>query len=91
MKIKHWQGYGSVTATKVKDNTCKLHIRVVGNHEWGIYRNDLYDLYNWLVKKFDKSIKDSTEWHRLYPTVEISQGYDYVNEIDVCDYYFNYK
>lgn len=90
MKIKHWQGYGSVTATKVKDNTCKLHIRVVGNHEWGICRNDLYDLYNWLVKKFDKSIKDSTEWYRLYPTVEISEGYDYVNKVDVCDYCFNY-
>ena len=90
MRIKHWQGYGCVNATKIKDNSCKLHVRVTGNHEWGLYRNDLYDLYNWLVKRFDKSIKDSTEWYKLYPTVEISNEYDYVNEVDVCDYLFNY-
>ena len=90
MKIKHWQGYGSVNAIKVKDNTCKLHIRVSGNHEWGICRDDLYDLYNWLVKRFDKSIKDSIEWHKLYPTVEIIESWDDVNKVDRCDYLFNY-
>ena len=90
MKIKHWQGYGCVKATKVKDNNCTLHIRVEGNHEWGLYRDDLYDLYNWLVKRFDKSIKDSMEWHSLYPRVEIISGWDSVNKIDTCDYLFNY-
>ena len=40
MKIKHWQGYGCVNATKVKmttkDNIRNLIIRVSGNHECGL-------------------------------------------------------
>ncbi len=90
MKIKHFQGYGCVNATKVKDDTCTLHVKVVGNHEWGIHRDDLYDLYNWLVKRFDKTIPDSIAWHRLAPTVEIIDGYDVNNRVEVCDYKFTY-
>lgn len=56
MKIKHWQGYGTVSATRIKDKNCTLHIRLTGNHEWGLRRDDMYDLYNWLVKRFDKSV-----------------------------------
>ena len=50
MKIKHWQGYGCVNATKVKMKTKNglrnLIIRVSGNHEYGLSRNDKYDVSN---------------------------------------------
>ena len=77
MKIKHWQGYGTVSATKVPDKNCTLHIRVVGNHECGLRRGDLYDLYNWLVKRFDKSVPEGET---------IIDGLN----VDTCDYYFKY-
>ncbi len=88
MKIKHFQGYGSVTATKVKDSTCTLHVKVVGNHECGIRRDDEYDLFNWLVKKFDKSLPDYMTWHRKQPKIIINEGYE--NGVDTCDYLFTY-
>lgn len=67
MKLKHWQGYGSVNATKKSSKIDKttniktLIIEVIGNHEYGIVRNDKYDLYNWLVKRFDKSATDERQ------------------------------
>ena len=88
MKIKHFQGYGCVNATKVKDNSCTLHVKVTGNHECGIHRDDEYDLYNWLVKRFDKSIPDATAWHRLRPQIEIVDGYE--SGVETCDYKFTY-
>lgn len=61
MKIKHWQGYGSVTAVKkekTKNNgMTTISIQVTGDHECGLIRNDKYDVYNWLLKKFDKSVE----------------------------------
>lgn len=89
MKIKHWQGYGCVNAVKIKDKTCTLHVRVTGNHECGIRRDDEYDLYNWLVKRFDKSIPDSQMWYRLRPVIKIVESVE--NGIDVCDYFFTYE
>lgn len=88
MKIKHWQGYGTVDAKKVKDSGCTLHVRVSGNHECGIRRDDLYDLCNWLVKRFDKSVTDTTAWLRSRPIVEIREGWN--TDTDYCDYYFTY-
>lgn len=65
MRIKHWQGYGSVNAQALKKtaDTQKgiktITIEVVGNHEYGLDRsNDEYDIYNWLLKRFDKSAED---------------------------------
>lgn len=89
MKIKHWQGYGTVTALKINDGTCTLHIRVSGNHEWGLRRDDLYDLYNWLVRRFDKAVPDITKWLRSRPIVDIQEGWN--AEEDYCDYYFWYS
>lgn len=88
MKIKHWQGYGSVNATRVKDKNVKLHIRVVGNHEYGIHRDDEYDLYYWLVRRFDKNIQDPMQWHWLHPQITIIDGIE--NDVDTCDYLFDY-
>lgn len=94
MRIKHWQGYGCVTATKCKDSTpSMLHIKVQGNHEWGLVRDDEYDLYNWLVRRFDKDVPDYLDWRQSNPIIEIrpgwrkdiDQGY-----IETCDYYFTY-
>ncbi len=88
MKIKHWQGYGTVDAKKMPNNGATLHIRVSGNHEWGIHLEDEYDLFNWLIRKFDKSIPDYPTWHRMRPIIEVRDGWD--AETDYCDYYFTY-
>ena len=37
------------------DKVKLLTITVTGDHEWGLVRDDIYDCYNWLVKKFDKT------------------------------------
>lgn len=80
MRIKHWQGYGSVNATKmsvrkVKDifenSFVKLEILVYGNHEWGIETTDKYRIFEWLVKRFYK--KDI--------------NYSDIDEIHTNDYY----
>lgn len=91
MKIKHWQGYGTVSAQKIKDKSCTLHVRVTGNHEWGLRRDDLYDLYNWLVRRFDKSVPDVYEWLRS-ARVLINEGSTVIDglDVDTCDYYFTY-
>jgi hypothetical protein len=93
MNIKHWQGYGTVTAVKVKDKNNTLHVRVTGNHEWGLRRNDEYDLFNWLVKRFDKSQTDYMEWHQRRPQIFIRE-WEFTDEnglnVDACDYYFKY-
>ena len=95
MKIKHWQGYGTVEARKMQNKSCTLHIRVSGNHEWGLRRDDMYDLFGWLIKRFDKSLKDKTyaDFRRLDPQVYIIEWTDTAEPgtRDVCDYYFTYR
>lgn len=109
MNIKHYAGYGTVKSIKINDNKktgATLHVRVIGNHERGLVRTDEYDLYNWLVKKFDKNETDYTAWHKkvrekmlhshvLTPT---NAGYYYREgsieengkQTDTCDYWFYY-
>ena len=89
MKIRHFAGYGSVNAVKVKDSSCTLHVKVTGNHEWGLVRDDEYDLFNWLVKKFDKGVTDYMAFHRTRPVIRISSGYE--NGVETCDYLFCYR
>ena len=82
MIIKHWQGYGKVKATKEKNELgSDLHIKVKGNHEWGIVREDRYDIFNWLVKRFDKTI----ESYRNF-TCHVEMGPDEDGE-ETCHYY----
>lgn len=92
MRIKHWQGYGTVNARKINDGSCTLHVQVVGNHEWGLVRRDTYDLFNWLVKRFDKSQTDYISWNNKLENVRFEEGETVVNGIDTdtCDYYFSY-
>lgn len=65
MRIKHWQGYGHLDAkvTRKKFNTWsnmrEITIEVKGNHEYGLNRSEnKYDVFNWLLKRFDKNVKD---------------------------------
>lgn len=92
MKIKHWQGYGTVTAVKIKDTACTLHIRVTGNHEWGLIRRDVYDLFNWLVKRFDKTETKFLSWNNRLDGVRFEESKTIISgqPVDTCDYYFNY-
>ena len=92
MRIKHYQGYGSVQAKKVSktivgDKT-KLVIEVKGNHEYGLVRNDIYDVKRWLFDKFEKNFKGE------YYDIEMSVNDDYVKEgnldVEVATYTFIY-
>jgi len=51
MKLKHWQGYGSVNAVKVEDKPTEVVIEVTGQHECGLVRNDVYDAKRWLLDR----------------------------------------
>lgn len=93
MRIKHFAGYGCVNATKIKhvktgENTKRIVIKVVGNHERGIYRNDYYDIYNWLVKRF---CKDCSNYNNIY---HIGTYFDSINidniNTDICIYTIDY-
>ena len=94
MRIKHWQGYGCVTARKCKDsNPSTLMCRVEGDHEWGIILKDEYDLYYWLVRRFDKDVVDYATWSKLHPIIEVKPGFRIDIDkgwVDLCDYYFTY-
>lgn len=91
MKIKHFAGYGTVEAKRIPPDKTKgcptLHVLVTGNHEWGIRRDDDYDLFNWLVKRFVKTIPDYQTWRLMYPVIEIREGTN-ADGVDVCDYRF---
>lgn len=95
MKIKHFAGYGTVTARKIKNGSCTLHVRVEGNHECGLERDawDTYGLYEWLVKRFDRSVKDAVSWSKSHPIIDIRSDFrtdPVLGVIDTCDYYFTY-
>lgn len=95
MKLKHWSGYGCVTARKIQDGSCTLHVRVEGLHEQGLERGtwDTSGLYNWLVKRFDKNVPDCTEWCRMHPIIDTRSDFRMdpkLGYVDICDYYFTY-
>ena len=90
MKIKHFAGYGTVEAKRIKNASCTLHVRVSGNHEWGLRRDDEYDLFNWLVKRFDRSQTDYLAWHKKDPKICIIEWSSEIGLKDNCDYYFTY-
>lgn len=100
MKIKHFAGYGSVNAVKVSKKTItdmygkkkiQLVVKVSGNHECGLERNDAYDLYNWLIKRFDKSIGDFFD---IFDSLTYIMNDYYIKEngldVECCDYTFTY-
>lgn len=92
MKIKHYAGYGTVTASKVQElNPFCLHIHVEGNHERGVYISDNYDLFNWLVKRFDKTVSDYHTWRLSLASIHITPSERTCDDgsiVETCDYYF---
>lgn len=92
MKIKHFAGYGSVQAKKVSKTTIgnrtKLVVEVKGNHEWGLVRDDIYDVRRWLFNKFEKNFNG--EDYEISMSIED----DYVKEnnidVEVATYTFEY-
>ena len=95
MRIKHWQGYGCVTAYKCeKDHSVRLHIHVFGDHEWGVVCKDEYTLWHWLVRRFEHDVFDYAEWHSMNPQIRVEPGQMLdlrTNKIvDDCHYYFSY-
>lgn len=91
MRIKHWQGYGCVNASKVsmttKDNIRTLVIKVTGNHEYGLARNDTYDVSRWLIKRFDKSFED----YRNIISMNLKEDWDEAKHEDSCVYTIRYR
>ena len=91
MKIKHWQGYGHVNAvrknTSYEDGLKIMTIVVSGNHEYGICRNDKYNVFNWLLRRFDKNVTD----YRCIQRVDTFLGYDSANKCDICAYKIAYR
>lgn len=92
MKIKHWQGYGTVDAKKVSKTTAKgyttLVIRVTGDHEWGLVCKDIYHLKRWLIDRFDKSAPEDDHtylWRFDCKFVEIDG-----KQVESCVYTFTY-
>ena len=69
MKLKHWQGYGSVTAKRLSNTSDgefrTLVVQVTGDHEYGLVRDDAYDVFNWLVRRFAKDCPDYRHIARL--------------------------
>ena len=83
MRIKHWQGYGTVTAKKLSKRLTgrgtMLRVMVQGNHEWGLVREDKYDLKRWLIDRFDKDAKNVSPYEISY---RYDAGYVKVNGLD---------
>lgn len=95
MRIKHWAGYGCVNARKINDGQAKLHVRVEGDHERGVKRDtwDTFLLYNWLVKRFDKTAPEYLDWMRSHPIIDTTSNFrndPKIGYIEVVDYYFYY-
>lgn len=97
MKVKHWQGYGLVEVTKKSkskftdlwgDKKNKMVLQVKGNHEWGLVRDDIYDVRKWIFNKFEKNYNGSDY------NIEMSIKDDYVTEnghsVEVATYTFVY-
>ena len=88
MKLKHWQGYGSVTAVRIKDKSCDLHVRVSGNHEWGVETRYNDHAYNWLYKRFKRNAPFYWDWLMDGGKIETIPGYDHEKKEETCDYIF---
>ena len=97
MRVKHFAGYGSVEVKKVSktpitngygENKTKLVLRVKGNHEWGIVRNDIYDVRRWIFDKFEKNFNGEDY------NIDMKIDNDYIKEngldVEVATYTFIY-
>ena len=51
MKIKHWQGYGCVNMKVLLNTPKKVIVEVSGMHEYGLDRDDKFDVCRWLLNR----------------------------------------
>lgn len=74
MKIKHFAGYGSVNAKKLKhetkDGITTLVVSVSGDHERGLKPYIIEDSIQWIAARFYNHILD-------IPAYKIHIGYEY--------------
>ena len=97
MRVKHFMGYGSVEVKKISkkpiingygEKKTKLVLRVKGNHEYGLVRNDIYDVRRWIFDRFEKNFNKSD--YEIYMKVKS----DYIEEnglnVEVATYTFVY-
>ena len=93
MRVKHWQGYGCVNMKKLKTSTNgnekTIVVEVVGNHEYGLERNDKYDIFNWICKRFAKDCKEYCD----IIDMQLQDGYKRINNLDTeyCIYTITYE
>lgn len=97
MKIKHWQGYGSLDITKlaaypVNSFKNKIIIQVKGNHECGIVKRDVYDVWNWLLKRGERFnvFPDSCKDYRQISELVVHGPYYDDNNIETAVYEITY-
>ena len=97
MKIKHWAGYGCVTAkctSAIYDSNMNLErmdIKVKGNHERGLVRNDEYDVFNWLIKRFKES--KHIDSYRNIKSISCDESYEKDKNgemIETCIYHIEF-
>ena len=92
MKVKHFAGYGSVNVRKlgrehtIEENGIYLLLEVRGNHEWGIKRDDIYDVVRWIGTKCDTKLTD----YRQVTGMDIEEYWDDKKKEDVCRYHIYY-
>lgn len=90
MKIKHFAGYGSVNAKKLKQETkngvTTLIINVYGDHECGLRPYIIEDAIQWLAARFDKNIVN-IPWYNIDIDINNNYGMPY----DTLTYTFRYK
>ena len=88
MRVKHFMGYGSVEVKKISkkpiingygENKTELVLRVKGNHECGLVRNDICSVRRWIFDRFEKNFKKSD--YEIY--MEVKSGYIKENGLDV--------
>ena len=91
MRVKHWQGYGSVDVKKVSKEqhgqNILLHLQVRGLHEYGIARYDVYDVVRWIGTRCDKELSDYSQVIEM----SIEEDWDELKREDICDYYITYR
>lgn len=99
MRIKHWQGYGSIKANKIGDRPIPgtrerlLIVKLQGNHECGLVRDNIYDVHRWLLndgKRF-VSPKGAMPSYRNIKGLEIEELYDAEENEDVAMYRISYE
>ena len=97
MRIKHWQGYGHIDATKIekksRDGRTFIAIKLKGNHEYGLHRDDTYDIARWLLPKFAKEFKNGEKSYRDIEYMQLTDGYekDGNGYVETCLYEIQYR